>query len=65
MYVDNKGEQEGKQVSMFYYHCEALINNKGNTIQYNTIQYNTIQYNTIWIEMLLSTLILQTHLVLF
>ena len=28
MYVDNKGEQEGKQVSMFYYHCEALINNK-------------------------------------
>ena len=27
MYVDNKGEQEGKQVSMFYYHCEALINN--------------------------------------
>jgi hypothetical protein len=27
LYVDNKGEQEGKQVSMFYYHCEALINN--------------------------------------
>jgi hypothetical protein len=57
VYVDNKGEQEGKQVSMFYYHCEALINNKGNN--------NTIQYNTIWIEMLLNTLILQTHLVLF
>jgi hypothetical protein len=44
-----------KQVSMFYYHCEPLINNKG----------NTIQYNAIWIEMFLSTLILQTHLVLF